>query len=73
GVDFVIIDPILGGWSDFTQRPQLNILYAAGWDISSHTYSHIALTTGNNTTLNYELAASRDWLNANGYPRGAMF
>ncbi|MFZ3167853.1 MAG: polysaccharide deacetylase family protein [Candidatus Methanoperedens sp.] len=72
GVDFVIIDPILGGWSDFTQRSQLNILYGAGWDISSHTYSHIALTTANNTTLNYELAASRDWLNANGYPRGAM-
>jgi len=73
GVDFVIIDPILGGWSDFTQRSQLNILYGAGWDISSHTYSHIALTTGNNTALNYELAASKDWLNANGYPRGAMF
>lgn len=73
GVDFVIIDPILGGWSDFTQRSQLNTLYGAGWDISSHTYSHIALTTANNTTLNYELAASRDWLNANGYPRGAMF
>ena len=72
GVDFVIIDPILGGWSDFTQRSQLNILYGAGWDISSHTYSHTALTTANNTTLNYELAASRDWLNANGYPRGAM-
>ena len=72
GVDFVIIDPILGGWSDFTQRSQLNTLYAAGWDISSHTYSHIALTTANNTTLNYELAASRNWLNANGYPRGAM-
>jgi peptidoglycan/xylan/chitin deacetylase (PgdA/CDA1 family) len=73
GVDFVIIDPILGGWSDFTQRPQLNTLYTAGWDLSSHTYSHIALTTANNTTLNYELAASKDWLNANGYPRGAMF
>ncbi|KAB2943835.1 MAG: Polysaccharide deacetylase [Candidatus Methanoperedens nitroreducens] len=72
GVDFVIIDPILGGWSDFTQRSQLNTLYAAGWDISSHTYSHIALTTANNTTLNYELAASKDWLNANGYPGGAM-
>lgn len=73
GVDFVIIDPILGGWSDFTQKPQLNILYGAGWDISSHTYSHIALTTGNNTALNYELAASKNWLNANGYPRGSMF
>jgi len=73
GVDFVIIDPILGGWSDFTQKSQLNTLYGAGWDISSHTYSHIALTTGNNTALNYELAASKDWLNANGYPRGAMF
>ncbi|VVB56146.1 Polysaccharide deacetylase [uncultured archaeon] len=72
GVDFIIIDPIIGGWSDFMQKSQLNVLYGAGWDISSHTYSHIALTTANNTTLNYELAASRNWLNANGYPRGAM-
>jgi PGF-pre-PGF domain-containing protein len=73
GVDFVYITPIIGGYLDFMQQPQLNTLYGAGWDISSHTYSHTILTTVNNTTLNYELGTSKDWLNVNGYPRGAMF
>lgn len=73
GVAFVYITPITGGYPDFMQKTQLNSLYGSGWDISSHTYSHIDFTKANNTTLNYELTASRDWLNTNGYPRGSMF
>ena len=73
GVAFVYIAPITGGYPDFMQQTQLNRLYGSGWDISSHTYSHLDLTTANNTTLNYELTASRGWLNTNGYPRGSMF
>lgn len=74
GVAFVYIAPIIGaGYPDFMKQPQLNILYGSGWDISSHTYSHADLTTVNDTILNFELGASKDWLDINGYPRGAMF
>lgn len=73
GVAFVYITPITGGYGGFMNQTQLDPLYGTGWDISSHTYSHTVLTTANVTTLNYELNASRNWLNMNGYPRGAMF
>lgn len=73
GVAFVNIDPIIGGYTAYMKQPELNTLYGAGWDISSHTYSHKVLTTVNSATLNSELSTSKIWLDTNGYPRGAMF
>ncbi len=73
GVAFVNIEPITGGYTAYMKQPELNTLYGAGWDISSHTYSHKVLTTVDNTTLNSELSASKSWLDENGYSRGAMF
>ncbi len=78
GVAFVNIAPIIGtGYTDYMKQAQINTLYSAGWDISSHTYNHAVLTNTtqvpNNTVMSYELNESKQWLDTNGYPRGAMF
>lgn len=78
GVAFVNIAPIIGaGYTDYMKQTQINSLYNAGWDISSHTYNHAVLTNTtqvpNNTIMSYELNESKQWLDTNGYPRGAMF
>ena len=77
GVVFIITDqpelPWNGQSNNYMNVSQLQQLYDSGWDLSSHTYSHVILPMVNETILNYELSASMDWLNTNGFPRGAMF
>lgn len=74
GVEFIITNQPDLAWNglpnNYMNRSQLQTLYDAGWDLSSHTYSHKGLITVNDTVLNYELSKSRDWLNTN-FPRGA--
>jgi hypothetical protein len=53
---------------------QLNALYSAGWDLSSHTVTHPYLTKLKNTSkLNTELRNSKNWLNSSGFTRASMF
>ncbi len=77
GVVFIITNQPELSWNgqpnNYMNVSQLQQLYDSGWDLSSHTYSHVVLTKVNDTTLNYELIASKDWLNTHGFQRGAMF
>jgi peptidoglycan/xylan/chitin deacetylase (PgdA/CDA1 family) len=75
GVAFVITEPLVGaGYTDYMKTPELSTMYAANWDISSHTYSHTVLTTiTNDTLLDHELIDSKSWLDSMGFRRGAMF
>lgn len=59
--------------SDFMTIAQLDALYMSGWDISSHTYNHVNLTTVNTTVLNSELSRSKAWLESQGYTRSSIF
>jgi peptidoglycan/xylan/chitin deacetylase (PgdA/CDA1 family) len=73
GVAFVSVEPILGGWPDFISKADINIMYASGWDISSHTYTHVDLTLLNDTSLKHELNDTKIWLDQNGYTKSSMF
>lgn len=76
GVAFINIDPVMGaGYTDYMKKAQLNSLYSAGWDISSHTISHTVLTNFSTRPeeLKTELLGSRQWLVSNGYPLSSMF
>jgi peptidoglycan/xylan/chitin deacetylase (PgdA/CDA1 family) len=43
-------------------------LHAAGWDIGSHTMTHISLPGADDSTLRYELLQSRIELESRGFP-----
>lgn len=77
GVEFIITQEPDFPWSGqpggYMSVPQLQQLYGKGWDLGSHTVSHVNLTTVNDTTLNYELRTSQDWLYNNNFPRGSIF
>lgn len=73
GVAFVNVEPILGGWSDFISKADINIMYTSGWDISGHTFSHVDLTLQNDTSLKHELNDTKIWLYQNGYTKSSMF
>jgi PGF-pre-PGF domain-containing protein len=77
GVEFIITGQPDLAWNgqpnNYMNVVQLTQLYGKGWDLGSHTVSHVDLTTVNGTTLNYELSTSQDWLFNNGFPRGSMY
>jgi peptidoglycan/xylan/chitin deacetylase (PgdA/CDA1 family) len=73
GVAFVNVEPILGGWPNFISKADINIMYTSGWDISSHTFSHVDLTLQNDTSLKHELNDTKIWLDQNGYTKSSMF
>src|SRR5659263_399169 len=73
GVAFTNIEPVLGEWPDFMPKADLDELYKSGWDISSHTYSHVDLTLQNESLLKHELYDSKVWLDTSGYTRSSMF
>lgn len=52
---------------------QLKSLQDTGWDISSHTSNHALLVSGGHEdgVIEDELAASKKWLTAHGFERGA--
>ncbi len=72
GTVFIITGEVPGatGQSDemeYMNLSQLNKLYAAGWDLSSHTVTHPYLTTLSTSALNTELSASKAYLNNAGF------
>ncbi|MEI8082123.1 MAG: polysaccharide deacetylase family protein, partial [Actinomycetes bacterium] len=70
GTMYVI--PIAVGWnSDFVTLPELQTMYASGWDIASHTNGHTILTTVSQAQAETELTGARDWLVSQGFPRAA--
>src|SRR5665811_509684 len=77
GVSFVITGNAANGTgsvgNDYMNISQLNTLYSAGWDLSSHTETHQYLTTLTTSQLNTELSNSKNWLNSSGFTRASMF
>ena len=100
GVVFAITQPEIESWgcgtdTDSSGNPcymaldNLNNLYLAGWDISSHSYTHGSaypttnamltmeqaqyLVRANNSELEYELGESKAQLDLWGFTRSSMF
>jgi peptidoglycan/xylan/chitin deacetylase (PgdA/CDA1 family) len=74
GVSFVNPEPIIGEWDDYMHLPELTTLYNAGWDISSHSWSHAHLnSTLSPAELELEIVESKNWLDQNGFTRGSGF
>jgi peptidoglycan/xylan/chitin deacetylase (PgdA/CDA1 family) len=77
GTVFIITGEVAGGTGrqgfEYMNMSQLNALYSAGWDLSSHTVTHPHLTTLTTSQLNTELSNSKNWLNSSGFTRASMF
>lgn len=52
---------------------QMQEMYAAGWDMGNHSYSHVDLTTLTQAEAQSELEQDIQYLVSNGMPRGARF
>ncbi len=84
-VSFVYLETIIGatiggGYTDFMTTSDLQTLDAAGWDISSHSYTHCCvndinyLLNATNAILYHELVESKSWIRGSiPLGRGAMF
>src|SRR5450759_4433929 len=59
--------------NEYMNLSQLNALYSAGWDLSSHTVTHPYLTKLTTSQLNTELNNSKNWLQNSGFTRASMF
>jgi peptidoglycan/xylan/chitin deacetylase (PgdA/CDA1 family) len=73
GVQFVIgstADQNLTSWLNWSDYDSL---YADGWDISNHTYTHPQLSTLDATSLELEINGMRDLLISRGYLRSCDF
>lgn len=75
GVVFLITDPAYRTYPAYMTLANLNTLQIAGWDISSHTVSHMILTniSSQPEQLKTELLGSRQWLVSNGFGQGSWF
>ncbi len=68
GTSYAISDLI--GTDGYCTLAQLQEMYADGWCIGNHTTAHVDLSAISAGELE-SITACRDWLNANGMPRGA--
>lgn len=59
------------GNPDFMTLAQCQELYAAGYDISNHTYGHTLLATVDLAMAETAVSTAYDWLLANGFTRSA--
>ena len=77
GVSFVITDEAATGsgtsYMEYMNISQLNTLYSAGWDLSSHTVTHPSLLQISTNKVNSELINSKNWLNNSGFTRASRF
>jgi peptidoglycan/xylan/chitin deacetylase (PgdA/CDA1 family) len=60
----------LAGTSSFLTREQLQDVYANGFDVANHTYSHPHLDLSTNDEIIYQLKTNDQWLRDNGFLRG---
>jgi peptidoglycan/xylan/chitin deacetylase (PgdA/CDA1 family) len=61
------LNPATVTWADFLRRSDLEELNGAGWSIVSHTMSHAHLPDLNDEELDYELRASKEFLDGQGF------
>lgn len=67
------LNPAQVGFPAYIAQDSLDVLHAAGWSMVSHTMTHDTLTTLTDGELDYELRASREWIDAQGYNGSNVF
>lgn len=63
----VALNPATVTWTDYLRLSDLQALDEAGWSIVSHTMSHAHLPDLSDEQLDYELRASKEFLDAQGF------
>lgn len=69
----VVTDYVDLGFVGFMSLPQLQAAQQAGWSIVSHTVAHSDLTTVTASELEFQLGASKSWLQAKGFNGSSVF
>lgn len=69
----VSVNPAQVGFPAYMTKAHLDEVHAAGWSIVSHGMTHDSLTTTTPGELDWELRASREWVDAQGYDGGNVF
>jgi hypothetical protein len=67
------VNPAQVGFPAYMTKAHLDELHAAGWGMVSHTMTHDTLTTLSVGELDYELRASKLWIDAQGYNGSNVF
>ena len=67
------VNPAQVGFGAYMTQAHLDEVHAAGWSVVSHTMTHDTLTTLTDGELDYELRASREWIDAQGYNGSNVF
>jgi peptidoglycan/xylan/chitin deacetylase (PgdA/CDA1 family) len=69
----IAVNPAQVGFPAYMTEANLDELHAAGWSIVSHTMTHDSLTTTSAGELDFELRASQEWIDAQGYNGSNVF
>ena len=67
------VNPAQVGFPAYMTKANLDGLHAAGWSIVSHSMTHDTLPTLSVAELDYELRASKQWIDAQGYNGSNVF
>ncbi len=62
-----------GDFPDYMTKANLDELHAAGWSMVSHSMTHDTLTTLTTGELDWQLRASRQWIDDQGYRGSNVF
>jgi hypothetical protein len=69
----IAVNPAQVGFPAYATKAHLDELHAAGWSIVSHTMTHDSLPSLSVGELDYELRASKQWIDAQGYRGSNVF
>jgi peptidoglycan/xylan/chitin deacetylase (PgdA/CDA1 family) len=69
----VVVQAVEESWADFMTLEDLQELHEAGWAMVSHSVSHPDLTGLSQEEMAEELAASRSWIEAQGFRGAGVF
>lgn len=69
----VAVNPAQVEFPGYASPANLDEMHAAGWSVVSHTMTHDSLTTTTAGELDWELRASRQWIDAQGYSGSNVF
>jgi peptidoglycan/xylan/chitin deacetylase (PgdA/CDA1 family) len=69
----IAVNPARVGSPAYMTKPQLDELHAAGWSIVSHSMTHDSLPSLSAGELDWELRASKEWIDAQGYQGSNVF
>ena len=69
----VAVNPAQVGFPAYIAKDSLDVMDAAGWSMVSHAMTHDTLTTLTAGELDWELRASQEWIDAQGYRGSNVF